>query len=933
MIRKLLNLSILTIVLTFTFYISFDEVNAFKFSGSNILTSCGDGKYSVDKITGYDKFETVACYSESEFSQAYQKMIEISPNSVIRHNESNSPMNIVAADRALVYTQSETYQKSSTVNLYADKNLTSANNYLWSRMSAYYYQTEIKGSPTVVKPSDLVALIEMNGAKGYVSQNSVDIIPLIYVENRADMKNDGKPSWTITFFTIGYDANGQEYYVENRINPHITYYYSFNNTTIGKNELVVRIDTATDFFRREIGFAPSWMQAVSDIQIPTTKYYSPNGIDFYTDMDLKIPVKVNDVNFKLYNYYNYLPFRSKTNYSSSELNSYLRSFFTNPDNSGSVIINNEQLFIDAQNKYGMNALLIFSMGLLESNYGRSTYAKEAANLNGKVLFDVNTKAPLPYDNVRSFCTAVQNGTYIDENNIQRYCLGKNNIFGYGAYDSNPDNADAYISLKDGIEKQMGRNLRYYLDAMNTNQYSSSIGNKGVGINTRYASDPWWSVKIASIAYQVDRFLGFKDYDYYQLGLLKNDANRDFYSDYSLGTKLYSINQKASTYTVVVLEQNGDKYKVQSTNPIENSNTVIVSPNGSYMKPVDWTPTLTYKYSSETAPYDWANSFDYKTSSDITLINTAKNPIIKITGTDSLIIYTSKLEWRDNSIYVYGYSALRNTDMNVSSTSHILKFIELTTNEVKYSFPLSFATPEFPLNFLNGYDYSKAWFEGTIDMTGINPAYYRILLETSTSSVKSSDDLSNTDRTAPKPLPKNIGDSNYKFIFNNTERMRYELYIENGLSYQLQQTPLISRFYPVAFFNSFDVTDGLFSFEGIAYQIGNTTNQASGVEQKLILLSNDGTQHVFELNESAGKYNYSNGGNDYSFAWFDNSIDLKLLPIGDYKLFILNSSSGQIDSIEIRDYLGFKLYTSSFDGRKYTLTSDPKLKDKISLRIE
>lgn len=915
----------------------FLDVFAGNVPSTNLPTACGDNKYSVDKIIGYDNFQNIACYSETEFSQAYQKMLENAPNSVIRHNSSESPLNIVAADRAVAYSMNDTYLREDTLIIYADKNITSNYTYINQSNTLYYYDTYVIGAPATVKPENLSVLIEVNGAKGYVKLKGIDIIPMIYVENRidrtiADPNKDTSNSWFVAYQT----RTSTGTFTSTSIRPNISYYMvapidnsllpSSPTCSVTNGDLVLYTDTATSSFCRPVGKAPAWL--------PAGKYYSPNGIDFYYDLDLANPVLNNGTPGKHYNYYSYLPLRSKSNYTAQELNSYLKTILTTTAAQDlSVIFNNEQLFINAQNNYGMNALLILAMGAQESNYGRSGYAQLPANLNGLIVYNADTGVLIENTTVSQFCIQYPTGKYKDEFGDIRYCLGRNNIFGYAAYDSDPNNAAAFPSLEAGINEHMGRNLRFYLDAMNTNQFSSSIGNKGVGINTRYASDPWWSVKIASIAYQADRYLGLKDYDYHQIGLLKNDVSRDFYSDYSLGTKLYSINAKASTYTVVVLEQNSDKYKVQSTNPIANFNTVVVSPSGTYMKPVDWTPALTYKYSSETEPYDWANSFDYKSSSDITLINSAKNQITKITGTDSLIIYTSKLEWRDNSIYVYGYSALRNTDMNVSSTSHVLKFIDLTTNEVKYSFPLNLATPEFPLNFLNGYDYSKAWFEGTLDMTGINPAYYRILLETSTSSVKSSDDLSNTDRTAPRPLPKNIGSSNFKFIFNNTERMRYELYIENGLSYQLQQTPLISRFYPVAFFNSFDVTDGLFTFEGIAYQIGNATNQTSGVEQKLILLSNDGTQHVFELNESAGKYNYSNGGNDYSFAWFDSSIDLKSLPNGDYKLFIINSSSGQIDSIEIRDYLGFKLYTSTFDGKKYTLTSDPKLKDKISLRIE
>ena len=45
----------------------------------NLTTDCGENMYSVDKIVGYDNFQNVACYSETEFKQAYDKMLENAP--------------------------------------------------------------------------------------------------------------------------------------------------------------------------------------------------------------------------------------------------------------------------------------------------------------------------------------------------------------------------------------------------------------------------------------------------------------------------------------------------------------------------------------------------------------------------------------------------------------------------------------------------------------------------------------------------------------------------------------------------------------------------------------------------------------------------------------------------------------------------------------
>lgn len=41
-----------------------------------------------------------------------------------------------------------------------------------------------------------------------------------------------------------------------------------------------------------------------------------------------------------------------------------------------VIANQGQDFIDVQNKYGVNALMVFAQVVLESGYGTSNYAKK-----------------------------------------------------------------------------------------------------------------------------------------------------------------------------------------------------------------------------------------------------------------------------------------------------------------------------------------------------------------------------------------------------------------------------------------------------------------------------------------------------------------------------------------------------------------------------
>lgn len=840
---------------------------------SSATLSCSTNQYSVDRITGKDQFTNLACYSETQFGEAYSFMLAKaaeSPNVVIRHASALSPLRIVAADRAMAYSQNYTRLNLSTMDITKDKALTVPYSYMSQSNPMYYFKTEIKSksSTDTIVPSDLSVEIEVNGAHGYVPLNGVDLIPLIYVENRVN-------KWYIDFTTKSIEG----VYTGNIIKPNIPYYVvsdatnstKFGNVTLRQVRLYV--DFALTYAYYDIGLAPDWL--------PNGTYYSPNGINFYYDMDLKSPVLNNGVAGTYYNYYEYVNLRTKTHYTGTELDEYFNYFasvnpyyLTKPI-STSVMKDQGTSFVNAQDTYGMNALLIYAMAAHESAFGTSNYA------------------------------------------VNYY-----NLFGYGAYDSNPSNAAnySYPSVADGVNQHMGWNLRKYLDYSNYSSgnslfYASNIGNKGAGINTRYASDPWWSVKIAQWAFKIDRYLGLEDYDSNQVAIL-GTSNRTMYLDSAVGNQAYSIDTRATNYPLVLLSQVSDfVYKAQSTNPISNGSVITGTTPG-------------------VIPYDWNASVVYVNTNQVTLANTASQPIQNIAETDSLIVYNSKLEWTtDNKILIKGYSAFKNTNMANLAVSHVFRAISLEDQTNYIDFPLSISnSPDFAINLLNGYDYSKAWFEGTLDISTLPSGHYRFEIVTTAGDRNASVSLLNSDISAPKPEPRTVSGSNYRFIFNNGSRMRYELYIEKGLTFTSTSYQYPTRFYPVSFFNSFSITNGVLTMDGLAYIIGNPTGTSNSVSHQFLLLSDQGIQTSSTLTASTGLYNYSNGGYDYSNAWFSGSVDLTSLPSGTYALYVLTTSNNLTDAIELRNYLNVADYSITYNNKTYTIKGNSILKKRMELII-
>lgn len=182
------------------------------------------------------------------------------------------------------------------------------------------------------------------------------------------------------------------------------------------------------------------------------KYYSWNGHDF----ELASGKTVGTA----YQYFNILSVRTKTNYTAKELNAYVAA-----KKPTSPLKNLGEAFKAAEKKYDINALFLLGTAINESGWGLSEIAQS-----------------------------------------------KNNLFGINAVDSNPGKAaDEFDSFEECIDYM----ARFFIGSRYANPnnwvYNGAVvGNKTIGFNVRYASDPYWGQKIAGHMYNADKYLGQKD---------------------------------------------------------------------------------------------------------------------------------------------------------------------------------------------------------------------------------------------------------------------------------------------------------------------------------------------------------------------------------------------------------------------------------------
>lgn len=365
-------------------------------------------------------------------------------------------------------------------------------------------------------------------------------------------------------------------------------------------------------------------------------YYSYDGNYFYSNLeDLITDYKSGNYNHSVnknnpyYNYYMYLPHRGKTNYSSDDIDAYLKNtrgligtiYGKMYVDKYSNMFGTGIYFKSAENLYGANAILMMSLATNESAIGQSKIAREKNNLFGHNATDGNA-----YNNATGYLNAYQSIIY---------------------------HANSWINC--GYAKPT--DWRYH---------GSNMGNKSIGMNVMYASDPYWGEKAANYYYQFDKQNGFLDYNYYQLGI--TDANgtntlnvRKDSNTYS--SPLYTVDPK-NTIVIILGEEKGQVvngsdvwYKVVSDANLNNLRNSIMG-------------------CSTTNYYNW-NSYAYIHSSYVKKINQTQNGKYNNNNLVTENNYTYK-EYSSGTTYTPKVGLI-NSDTKVYDTATLNS--KLTSNKI------------------------------------------------------------------------------------------------------------------------------------------------------------------------------------------------------------------------------------------------------------
>ena len=537
------------------------KVDALKRNSSDLINRKVCDKFEVIKANTNGTITSVACFTN--YNDAKKKMNEDDDKTLAILERSSNVTRVIDAKYALAYLDKG---KDALTYIYTSNSvkteITYMNNYRdYGATDAAYL--ELSYANKAIK-------VRIGGVTGWIKNGEYTIIPISWVKNAS--------------------------------------YYSIDDKSI-KHFYARDIEEVYSQYSRTLGPKPPF-------EIANGNYKSFDGIYFYQDYYQMIDdyrlgkhdLAVNKDN-AYYNYYLYLPHRTKTNYSIDDIDSYIRNVLnfkgnvyakTKPSNY-SVLYGSAEYFLYAEKIYGANALSAFSLSRNESANGTSSIA-----------------------------------------------IDKNNIFGHDAVDGAAyTKATGYLDIRSSIYSHGYGYINYgYAEVADSRYYGSHFGNKNTGMNVKYASDVYWGEKAASYYYSFDKDNGMLDYNYYQL-ILSNTSNINARTaPNTKSTIVYSI--KKSGFPFVLLEEvEGETiknsniwYKIQADSNITNTGAIIGS-------------------NKDTWPhYNW-NGFVYVHSSFFDKINVGKKENDKY--------YTPSLMEKD----VNNYEIITNAN-NTTYTPEVLQ---------------------------------------------------------------------------------------------------------------------------------------------------------------------------------------------------------------------------------------------------------------------
>ncbi|MDD4547958.1 MAG: DUF5011 domain-containing protein [Bacilli bacterium] len=751
------------------------------------------------------------------------------------------------------------------------------------------------------------------GTSGKVIIDEIPIYSLVEVIDSKPILKDGyqwyKVKYKNTTGYIGTDPN--EPYIETVSNnlKLETYYYKENGKLYHKI-------LYNSYGRRSIplylGKAPLYLKE-------NTRYYSFDGIYFYINIidmitDYKTGTNTKAVNkTPYYNYYLYLPYRSYSNATAADLNTYINTRYSAkinrfayyeynldklPDAPGIEECASIANVIEKRGCEGEKRLATGRAGTWVDVTKGINFENGVSMLHGEGANFVNSQELYGANSMLTFSIAINESAF----GRSAISVTKYNLFGHSAYDHDAfGSAGNYNSIKAGITYHADNFISDgFAHPLDSRHYGSHLGNKGSGINLKYASDPYWGEKAVQYYAQIIDETGINDFKKDTIGIkISNDSVNVRQTPNTSSKSLYLL-KSTSNLPVVILDEvegevlNGNNiwYKIQTDPSLDvNGNYVNKSapyPNsGLYNK--DYSVGYVHSsliYVESEKPIITANNVSIYKNSSFKPLNHASAYDPWDGDLTNKITSTGNVDTLKVGTYVVTYSV---TDSDNNTTTK-----NINVNVVDNKDPLIQGTKDIEIFVGQTLDLKKGITatdpeEG--DLTGkikINPA----TINTSTPGVYSV--TYSVSDSSGKTISKTI-----KVTINGEYKKVNGSFGLESLKYNNQNQRIDIKGY-LTILNIDNNLNNIFTYDIILKNLNNS-------EQHVLSLDRwtSDREFPFQIPNSDGK--------NYKYSWFKGSLDLSNVPQGDYLVYVRARGNGYETTALLRDIF-FKEKSNKLDKK-------------------
>ena len=941
--KSLLIISLLTL-----FFMSVKDVYAFDSNNYKSRSLCG-----TFEVAGFHSDGTivkVGCYNN--YSEAKSAMKSNGANDLAIMTKVAGSTKIIDANVALLDLS---VNPETLTYFYTNSNLTGSS-YTYMDTGSLYGGVDGVLMDSAYSSSGIwTAKVRIGNFTGWIGQSTYEVVPITWVKSSS--------SYTVTASDIRHN-----------------YVAKIQNTYSGSSG-------------RTIGPKPSMLNAGT--------YYSYDGHYFYTNLttlikDYKNGNYNNSVNKNnpYYNYYMYLSNHTKTAYSSTNIDEYIRNnlgykknVYGNSAASGtSRLYGSGTFFYYAQEKYGVNAILSLSLSRNETGNGTSNLA-----------------------------------------------INKNNGFGLNAVDSNPTQAaNWYPSFASSILGYASKWITYgYAHPRDWRYFGPQFGDKWIGMNVKYASDTYWSEKMASNYYALDKALGMQDYNYYQLGVVNGPTIA--YKDPNTSSKqIYTYPEKEDALVIIgeVTSNNEKWYKVVSDLNIDgnyNEKTsgdynwnAYVYVKASQVRKINTgkkgniSPTSVYAYQDKTYTYDlYDANATLSPKVAITLKNTPYyyNSILSTKTGKTLLkdryvmVYAAAFKngvpvaylvtsdyWYDQKEWISADSIKFTNDsygkVSVTVSGNQYTWVNSNTQDIKDTLISGLYTNSYVPVLESKKVGSDTWYKVPVNLTGTSNVYGYTLasapgvsislsksVQTNTKPVITASDKTiyvgdsfdpKAGVTATDPEDGNITNKlkvttntvnvntpgTYKVVYsvtdsrNKTTTKEIKVTVIERVTIDVDNLDLdnfdlddlgITERESIFYFDYLKEVNGKLEIKGYNAIKGVNNTLDRGIVYLLAFESlNSDDTYMLEMNRITNKNEmtrpvYASDGKDYTYSWFKGEINTTNIPEGDYKLYIFSVSADSYSYSTISNKV-LKPQVASYKNSKYITTRNNYLDADLPIEL-